>query len=392
VTDIDDALRRWAQEQTDDAPDVHVDPDRFGTGRRRPWLAPLAAAAAVLVVAAGVLVVRPWESGSRTFDRAIPLDRHSVTPPSVSPSASTRESVFHGLAIDVPKSWPDNATQCGTPIRNTVVFPSGGTLSCLKLEPAGVTSVTWSALGGHHAPLASAKLTTLVIGGFSATRSVGVVHSPTTIHGVPVNKHPSSVSTTHVVDVRVPKLSTMVTIESPSAALADGLAGTLHTRTRDPNGCNARNSLRTLSDVRQPTKAGAESTLIPGTPSRISICRYERGFFEQGTTLSPRDLESAVRVVNALPPGLSVTNPRDYLPAVCRPGNRFSDTSSELFQFQIAYPHGQTLTLAARLGYCGKLGITNGHRQGQLRMSLVRFLSPRVGVNVGVPDNVLPVR
>jgi hypothetical protein len=382
VTDIDDALRRWAQEQTDDAPDVHVDPDRFGTGRRRPWLAPLAAAAAVLVVAAGVLVVRPWESGSRTFDRAIPLDRHSVTPPSVSPSASTRESVFHGLAIDVPKSWPDNATWCGTPTRSTLIYPSGSTAACAIGRAAGITSVEWGVSGEYQGLVTDTSTTEVHIGGVRGTRTVGVLGPQGSTIKNPL----------HVVRITVPKLSAQVEITSPSTGLADRLAATLHVVTHDQFGCAIRSSVRTLSDAPTPTRPGSDHILIPGTPSAISVCWYEHGFLEHGNSLDRHDSAAAVRLVNALPRGLSIADPKTYLPAVCQPNNHFSDLSDvSIFVFHVSFPTGKPLTLVSRTSVCGLLGITNGRRNGQFRTGLWEFLSRHVGGPGVIPGRLLPV-
>lgn len=58
----------------------------------------------------------------------------------------TRQWTYRGVGISVPADWAANAQRCGTPIKNTVLFPSpDDSQLCLVTRPADVTAIEFRA-------------------------------------------------------------------------------------------------------------------------------------------------------------------------------------------------------------------------------------------------------
>jgi hypothetical protein len=366
--EIDERLRVWARAQRSSAPDVAVRVERLAEshGRMMPMLA---AAAAVLAVAGGITAVKltDRESASHHSDATTP--------------AGDQQIVFHGLAIDVPQSWPLNAMRCGQPIRDTVVLPGPVDLCGSTGPPPAFTSVQFGE-GGLDGPPGT------------LTEHAG----ETSVAGETATRASGWSSTLYVIAVTVPALSASVTISSPAQATAEALAATLTVVDRDSNGCQAHASnVSALPTGESPIRPGAQESLIPGTPMGLTVCRYVRGLVEQSSSLDAQARESLLDVVNSLPEGLSRADPKDYLPELCS-GSPSSSTlnghlmDSEAYVIRADYASGPSVTVVVRLGLCGDLGASNGTRTGQRQDSLLEPLLRAAGETVGIPGKVLPVK
>jgi hypothetical protein len=128
------------------AADVPVGPaplaeiHRAAARRRRSYGVALAAAAAVVVTVGAVAV---WPDGSSSSGDPVQVATDPPTDPAVAdvPPAGHRWVGIGQAAVAVPDTWPVNATACGTPTRDTVVVDQGVIELCMRLYPAGVSSV-----------------------------------------------------------------------------------------------------------------------------------------------------------------------------------------------------------------------------------------------------------
>ncbi len=353
--DLDRALGDWATTARAQAPKVTV-PTEPGRRDSRTRLIAMAAAAVVVAGLAGVAVVIQRRDARPSSAAA--------SSPSIGPTAPPgfRPVTVHGLTVDVPAAWPTNAQRCGTPTTNTVLLPLGLVALCLTPRPRGITTVEFQ--DGLRSD-ASARRFTLG-GGGQARRSDRVEH------GV--------YSTT----VFVESLRVSVVISGPTRSAVDRLVGTLRIDTVDVNGCPARiDGYLELPTGRPPVRPGANQTLVPGTPTALVACRYGHGLVEGGASFGGSRAAAVARAWNAQPRGLSVTDPKSYLPSLCRNGaasrpgtdneNRFS------YRVQFRYPDGPTVVVNIRLSLCGRLGASNGSYTVQRTDALIAQLVSLLG-------------
>lgn len=392
--ELDARLRAWGAAARSGAPEVQVPAAGSDRVAHRSWLLPaLAGAAVVLAVAGGVTAVQLASggghgpgpaAGSGAPDRE-PAPVHSTGTRPVPPPAGQQQVVFHGLAIDVPASWPLNATRCGTPMRDTVVLP-GAVPLCLVLRPPAVTSVEFyeNRLKGLTETLSGARTAEVSIDDRPATRLSGIRKQSPHLH---------------IAAVAVPSLSAQVVISSPDQASAEALAATLTIQTVDQNGCSARAAgLGVFPILQGSTRPGVDQKLVPGTPARVTVCRYLGGLIEQSTTLDASQRTALVSLLNGLPSGLSQANPHTYLPSLCRmpatsPGSVTGETASdsEAYLVQASYDSGPDVDVVVRLGLCGNLGASNGTRTGQRTMALAERMASLAGASQGFPGGVRPI-
>jgi hypothetical protein len=230
---------------------------------------------------------------------------------------------------------------------------------------------------GFRRPLTSAETSTLAIGSSPATRTTG------TWEGL------------HVIQITMNTPSASVVITSPSLELAEQLAATLHLVDVDPTGCPERSQRPAPGEESAPTQSGATDALIPGEPDQIAVCRYVSTYLEQGRAIERSDAAAFIATLNGLPAGLSETR-QDAYPTICNPpspsdphadvGRSFDDTA---YTIRVSYPDTSTLIIDVRLGYCGKLGASNGARTGQRTNALIELVMASAGGS-SVPEYVHP--
>jgi hypothetical protein len=372
--EVDGLWREWGAQQRDTATLVRIPVERLTSAgpRRRPVAAMLCAAAVVLVLAAAIAIF-----AVHAHPGAHPQPTAGATLPPV--PAGDRLVDFHGLTIDIPAEWPINATRCGIPTRDTVVFP-GVLDSCLAGAHPGTTSVTFE-------------------DGVDTFWLPHAVNHAVEVGGRPAMRRAGAVARSHVIVIVVPTLSATVVISAPTAARADALAATASVANTDPNGCAARDAgTLTLPTGRPPARAGADRQLIPGHPDRVALCRYVGGLLEQGATTTAGQRASLIGALNSLPAGLSRARASSYADTACAnpdsaPGPILGapgDLDSEAYVVLVSYPSGPGVTITARLGLCRDLGASNGTRTGQRTFGLIGALTASVGNADGFPGHVHP--
>lgn len=423
--ELDRRLRDWGTQAGDAARNPYgpavthrVDSIDRPSARRSRLVPALAVAAAVATLVAGVRAAQSGGSaGGRTAvyatgsgdvypstgvsenrqssASATNSNRPSTSPvsngglqPNPSPgpapvSAGQQRIVFHGLSIDVPADWPLNARHCVTPIKDTVILP-GPVFDCMSTIHPAVTSVEFTdgPLDWLRDTLTDVRTSATSVDGQPATRLAG--------------QDPDA-SQPYVIALNVPSLPAQVVIRSPQQAIAQALADSLAIADVDPNGCASRHArLGVLPTSQPPARPEADSTVVPGTPTGVTICRYEAGLLEQSTSLDAADRTSLVKLLNSLPTGLSQLMPKSYSPTICRnpasaPGSLTGLTAldSEAYLIHVLYQSGPTLDVVVRLGRCGMLGASNGTRTGQLTMDMQRLMI-MAGSTQGMPEHLQP--
>lgn len=139
--ELDARLHAWASAARESAPLINgLDALTAGASvpRRRRLIPALAAAAVVLAVVGAVTAMQLSSDGNHRSPAQSATGPATGTTPLPVP-ASQKRMVFHGLAIDVPAGWPLNATQCGAPIKDTVILP-GLVPACLLARPWGLAA------------------------------------------------------------------------------------------------------------------------------------------------------------------------------------------------------------------------------------------------------------
>jgi hypothetical protein len=174
--------------------------------RRRIRRRRAALAAGTCVVAAGAIGVALSVGGAS--DRVRPIQPAITTP------AGTQGVSYLGVEVFVPSTWKIDATQCGTPIANTVVIEDGRpTLACAISHPKqGLTVVRITgidtSLGAARAELATHQ--TVVDGSVARTG-----------HGTPLGE-PTAIDV-----VVLPTRGAVVSVESPDPAAAQQILASI---------------------------------------------------------------------------------------------------------------------------------------------------------------------
>ena len=372
--ELDARLRRWGEAQRAAAPPVTPTTERRGARRVRVW--PVAAAAAVVLAVAGGVTAAELSGSSPPAPVVSGSSAPAPSPYATLPT--TKQIVFHGLAVTVPSGWRLNATRCGIPVRDTVVLP-GPVPACGLVRPPEVSSVQFSAsdLGGLAGTLTGPVTRTGTLAGQDATWLTG------TDRGF------------HVAAVTVPALHAQVVVSSPDAATVQRIAASVTIVATDDNGCAARSDATdVLPTGHAPSRAGADSEIVPDGATTLTICRYVAGYLEQSVRLTHAQAKSLVAGVNGLPRGVSRANPKEFLPSLCRKVGATSypaDTSdTEGYLIEASYPSGPPVDIVVRLALCGDLGASNGTVTGQLTPAFAAQVSGLAGNSTGWPSDVLP--
>jgi hypothetical protein len=366
--------QRWQLALDERPSDVRIEAAPAARRHRR-WVAPLIAAAAVVVVAAGALAAAQLAGRHSSHRPAAPSP--SVSLPAPVPAGQQRIT-YHGLAVDVPSSWRLNDARCGTPIHDTVMLP-GLVASCAINRPPKIVSVQFAGPNALWTDGLTSKTTrTVAIDGISTTIVEG---QDTALHQAVVT---------------VPSRSAVALLSAPQESQVIQLIASLSIVDVDANGCLSKASeVLDLSTARPSARAGIGRALIPGAPAQVSICRYEAGWIEQSATLTGARRDAFVQALNAAPPGYSIAAKNSYLPSTCRttatsPGSLTGRDAmdSEAFLVTAHYPSGPDLVVIARLGFCGRLGESNGTRQAQVTRLVQDQIGGTAGSSGRIPDVV----
>jgi hypothetical protein len=135
----------------------------------------------------------------------------TYTRSAISP-ARTRRWSFHGLGISLPATWPADATQCGVPIKKTVIFPGAVERCELHGQPV-LTSVRF---GPYHPS-------------FDPFRQPPAIVEGHLIDGTTADQYETGPGVRPAVaEVRIHRLDVSVIITSPSRTTVDHLTEQLY--------------------------------------------------------------------------------------------------------------------------------------------------------------------
>ncbi len=329
---LGDAVRTAVRAHVDAEP---VDPSALLTGvlsRRatRRWVAPVAAAAAVALVAGGAVLVRPSSPAPAPVAPAVPVGLQAVS--------------WHGVQVLVPAAWRLDDLRCSSAQSDTVLRP-GARLACLAPQAPGLTVVEFEGLpdeqDARYRSVQEARYASMPVdlGGTAARR--GAVPEP--LGGQP---GPRAV-------LVVPSLQVVVTVTAPSLAAADALLDTATVVEVDANGCRSR--VASTRPAGPASRDGADERLLPGAPTSVSVCRYGRGRLDDSRRLSPDAVTALQTRLDGLPTGRSDRVPvgsiaADLCPAI--------DDDGVLLD--AAYRRGPGVQVWVRDQACTDRSTTNG--------------------------------
>jgi hypothetical protein len=358
---LDKQLRVWGARARASAPEVGVPVERLADRRRKPLGAAIAAAAAVAAIAVGISVV---QHGGPDSGRG-PAGGTASAPPGY------RAVTFHGLTIDVPSAWPLTAMTCGQPTQDTVILPVATVALCGFGSDEKLTTVTFSEGSDPGGPELDAQMTSTTATTITGTRAKKMLG--TTRQG------------SVVIQFGVPAVDASVTIASPARSNAEQLAASLRIVQRDSNGCLAKDSeVSVIPTGRAPARAGAATSIVPGDPIRMTICRYEATLIEQSSSLDRAQQARLRSVLDALPPGLDDmggSGPQCRRSAT-DPGSTTGPDAgdSEAYRIQADYGAGPPVVVIVRLGQCRDIGASNGTATGKPTSELPDELQSLVGM------------
>jgi hypothetical protein len=322
---------------------------------------PFAGTIAIAIVA--ILIVGTWVVASRG---AVGPDKQGAAPsgPAVILPAGTQAVSYHGVSILVPANWTIDDTRCGNPIADTVVLAdTGPEATCLGGSPSDLT-VVWmtrsdSAAGRQYMTV---KSRAEQLAGQNA--EIGV--------GTPVG------STSRLVVLTLPQRGVVVAAQAPHLSRARALVETARVVTVDAYGCAQH--LSTVVPIAPEHLPGADVATVPSMPTTASLCRYSDGWLVRSMALSPPQMRRAVAVLNHLPEG------RSHAAQLSSPDRSCATDATHAFILHFEYPSGQSLVVAAHIGDCSTLTVTNGARTTGIDSQLIVLLSNLAGYDGMLPS------
>ena len=362
MTELEELIRETLADRASRAPSADGLVEGVRHRRRRRRATRTAFAVAAVAVATATAVVVPLTLGDHGTTK--PAEK-PTTPPA--PASDEQVIGYHGLEITVPVSWHINDTRCGTPVSNTVVRDTGGTLACAVGRPKGISSVElldnpsdWIA---HIRNLQS------------TTNREGV-----TIQRGSIPHRPGAV-------VVVPSVGVLMFVDTTTTAMADGIVDSIRLADRDVTGCSMREH-----QLNPPSRGGSDQSgplALPPAPSSITICHYSDFWLMSAVTVTGQTAANIVRLANAAEPGWAhgAGAPSE---AAC---GKEPPPTGELGAGYILFLHyadGPTVTAWAHIGTCGRLGITTGLATGALTLELAQAINRPLGVGFGLPGRLLP--
>jgi hypothetical protein len=334
--------------------------ERASRDRRRGWMTVGLVAASSAGLLVGVVVLTPDVHPAKVTGAAFPsVDEPTATPTST-PAPETRTVSYHGIEVVVPASFGLNASECGTPMADTVMIMEGASPACLVQQPPGLT-VMYLSPSSPDSELVALATEALTVGGQPARRGLS---SPPQWREATV--------------LWLPDPGVLVQIESPHPALVEELIAGIRITPVDSAGCVDH------VDPLPPPPASDQplgGQLVPGSPTSASICRYSANWLSRSEVLDPSERDSLVELFNALPAGTSKPGPGFFIvPEACL------DEVGRGFLVQFGYADGDHVEVFVDITGCTDLFATNGVRVTKLNEAVVSFLMNRVGYDGGFPN------
>lgn len=302
------------------------------------------AAAVMAVVAVAGIAVLPE------------LRRDEAAPPvaTVDVPAGSQAVSWHGVQVVVPESWQLDDQRCGVAQTSTVLLP-GFRNSCLPPYVPELTVVEFAEIPDIPAttsaePLLDAATTPLDLDGTPALTGSVPLEQETGVRRVLV----------------VPSEGVIVTVRSPDAAAADRILATARVVVVDANGCPAR--IPTSRPAGPSGVEGASESLLPGSPTSLSACRYERL-----RLVSSRRVDASISALqqrlDALATGVSGRTPeREIAEELCR------GMDDEVTTLEAGYADDRSLRVFFRGQACTDRSALNGSTTRRTDRTLISDL------------------
>ncbi|MCW2777021.1 MAG: hypothetical protein JWN17_746 [Frankiales bacterium] len=284
---LDDVLRSSVDAHVGapvDAGALLVGATRTASRRRRRTRAAavvaVAASVAAVVTGAGVLRADEPDAPAAPVAHPVPAGQQAVS--------------WHGVQVLVPASWRLDALRCTQAAADTVLRP-GARLTCLARQAPGLTVVEFSALtpDGRGTPAAAAT-TPVDLDGVPALRGTVLSYSR--------YAQPQEV-------LVVPSEQVVVTVTAPTYDVTRALLDTATVVDVDANGCRSR--VAATRATGPAPRSGADASLLPGSPTSVSVCRYAGLRLEESRRLSPGVVRALQTRLEGLPTGRSGRLPVD---------------------------------------------------------------------------------
>lgn len=300
----------------------------------------------------------------------------SVSHDSVSPDASSatpppsdmQQAWLRGVGVDAPAEWKRDATQCGTPMHDTVVvdYASGATPACLVTRPPTDISVIELSTGNANPMPADAK------------------HGE--IDGIPVLEASRRTDDgRHEQLVRFPDRAVTVDITSPDRAVVEAARQSLQVVDTDPTtGCAVHS---TAYNNGTPPAQGNPDELLPGEPTSAAGCAYAGGWLDMNDVVAGDDLDALVDAVRAAPETTEQRAPDDANCESVADMQSPEDNAPMVLHFD--YADGSAWTLVAKINWCTRWQstISSGDVTRRIDRRLLLALPPLWGMTPD-PDSM----
>lgn len=321
-----------------------VESKRRGRARTARWRATGAMVAAAAATAAVVLVV-PALTGKQ------PPQQPAVPPVPPGKQAAS----WHGVEVLVPAEWEIGDQRCGTAQSDTVLRP-GPVLSCLPPPVPGLTVVEFDALSAdprtRAAQLAAVATTPVEVSGVPALRGSRPLDDEPGVQRVLV----------------VPSEDVVVSVRSPDPARADALLADVRVVEVDAAGCRSR--IPGAQPTEPAAREDAESSLVPGSPTAASLCRYGGLRLEASRRLDREQVRDLQRRLDALPTGRSGRVPPDEIS-----DDYCAEIDDDVDLLDVDYDAGPAVQVYVKAQGCTDRSPTNGSTTRRLTVSLSSMLS-----------------
>lgn len=334
MSPLDEHIRDLLSAAASDPPRTVMFRDvQRGYQRRRTRItAGMGVAVAAVVAAAATIPTFALSGGTQRLRVGTNVPVEQNPPPSI------RSVGYRGVEVAVPAGWPDNATACGTPLRNTVVYTYLATPACLY---------------GGRTPVVS-----VVRIGPATPAPRGSASSTRTVDGVPVTSYTTR-TRPDLTDIllTVPSRGVSVRIDSPDPSLAQRIAASLQVVNIDPARCvvHPRNGIWAIPT--RPTWALNNPRIVPTGATTLTACSYHQGWLTRSASTSGTAVTHLITALDRAPTGSTDLR--------CPTASRTRPQPGDQLLTTFGYPNGRTLPILFRLYGCSGLGAASGtqHRQ-----------------------------
>lgn len=279
---------------------------------------------------------------------------------------------FHGMVLTVPASWHINDTRCGAPAADTVIRDPGEAELCLEVNPPHVSSVRLLDNPGDW------------------TRQIRDVHQARNANGVALRQGHSP---GHDVAVVVPAAGVLVFVDG-AAVTRQRIIDSIDVVAADTTGCLMHDtSFRSTFSFVSPgdiTPDPRRHAVVPPTPTAIAVCHYRASWLVSSATVTASTMDEIVRQADTAPSGWAHAPTADYLPSVCTGPPAAGGEAGSGFVLLARYADGAEFRLSAHIGFCGRLGLTNGVRSARLTLALAKAITAPLHTGFAIPGRLLP--